>query len=29
MRKTYDILLLMVVVLVIAVFGFFLSGVVR
>ena len=29
MRKLYDILLLMVVVLVIAVFGFFLSGVVR
>jgi hypothetical protein len=29
MRKLYDMLLLMVVVLVIAVFGFFLSGVVR
>ena len=29
MRKTYEMLLLMVVVLVIAVFGFFLSGVVR
>ena len=29
MRKTYEMLLLMAVVLVIAVFGFFLSGVVR